>query len=140
MASVRKLKRDLNYVMGDIIEAAYIHQIVNPEEDHSKSDQIVEDAITSFNGFIVKINNKEVENRGAHLKQVSKELETEAKVEEWISEMKSKEEKTEFNNMMRHSDGEDEDSKKWLEENKKELGKESTFTFFDNLDADEKRF
>ncbi len=68
------------------------------------------------------------------------ELETEAKVEEWISEMKSKEEKTEFNNMMRHSDGEDEDSKKWLEENKKELGKESTFTFFDNLDADEKRF
>ncbi|GGZ47953.1 MULTISPECIES: hypothetical protein [Mesonia] len=79
MASVRTLKRDLNYVMGDIIEAAYIHQIVNPEEDHSKSDQIVEDAITSFNGFIVKINNKEVENRGAHLKQVSKELETEAK-------------------------------------------------------------
>ncbi|HIB38331.1 hypothetical protein [Mesonia sp.] len=79
MASVRTLKRDLNYVMGDIIEATYIHQIVNPEEDHSKSDQIVEDAITSFNGFIVKINNKEVENRGAHLKQVSKELETEAK-------------------------------------------------------------
>lgn len=79
MASVRKLKRDLNYVMGDIIEAAYIHQIVNPKDDHSKSDQIVEDAISSFNTFIVKINNKDVENRGTHLKQVSNELETQAK-------------------------------------------------------------
>ncbi|MBW2960820.1 hypothetical protein [Mesonia aestuariivivens] len=78
MASVRILKRDLNYVMGDIIEASYIHQIANPDEDHSKSDQIVEDAISSFNEFIVEINKKDVENRGDHLKKVNKSLEVKA--------------------------------------------------------------
>jgi len=78
MASVKTLKRDLNYVMGDIIEAAYIHQVVNPDEDHSKSDQIVEDAISSFDNLIVEINKKNVENRGAHFKSVSKELEVKA--------------------------------------------------------------
>jgi len=56
MASIRNLKRDLNYVTSDIIEAAYLHQIVNPDEDHTKSDQIVEDAISNFNEFIVEIN------------------------------------------------------------------------------------
>jgi len=75
MASIRNLKRDLNYVTSDIIEAAYLHQIVNPDEDHTKSDQIVEDAISNFNEFIVEINNREVENRGAHLKKVNKEVE-----------------------------------------------------------------
>ncbi|SHJ08717.1 hypothetical protein SAMN04488096_10810 [Mesonia phycicola] len=78
MASVKTLKRDLNYVMGDIIEAAYIHQVVNPDEDHSKSDQIVEDAISSFDNLIVEINKKNVENPGAHFKNISKELEVKA--------------------------------------------------------------
>jgi len=75
MASIRNLKRDLNYVTSDIIEAAYLHQIVNPDEDHTKSDQIVEDAISNFNEFIVEINNREAEDRGAHLKKVNKEVE-----------------------------------------------------------------
>ncbi|MAN26510.1 MULTISPECIES: hypothetical protein [Mesonia] len=79
MASVKHLKRDLNYVMGDIIEAAYIHQIANPKEDPAKSDQIVEDAVTSFNGFIVEINKRPMENRGAHLQKVNKDIEVKAK-------------------------------------------------------------
>ena len=40
MASKRMLKRDVNYVMGDIIEAAFLHQMINPKEDHSKSEKI----------------------------------------------------------------------------------------------------
>jgi hypothetical protein len=74
-------------------------------------------------------------------KKKVEELGDEDKFEEWVGELKPKEEKYEFNNKMRHDDGSDNEEKKnWLEEQKKALGKEASFTFFDNLDADEKRF
>ena len=52
MASKRLLKRDVNYVMGDIIDAAYIHQMANPE-DASKTEAIVDEAIADFDELIV---------------------------------------------------------------------------------------
>lgn len=79
MASKKNLKRDLNYVMGDIIEAAYVYQIANPKENTAKSEEIVDEAITAFDGFIAKINDKKVENKGKHLEEVNKEIETKAK-------------------------------------------------------------
>jgi len=78
MASKRMLKRDVNYVMGDIIEAAFLHQMINPKEDHSKSDAIIEEAMQSYDELITKINDKSVENKGKHLKAVNKELEKKA--------------------------------------------------------------
>ena len=45
-----------------------------------------------------------------------------------------------FNNKMRHLKPDDEGSKKWLESEKKKLGRDDYFSYFDNLDADEKRF
>lgn len=79
MASKKKLKRDLNNVMGDIIESAYIHQIANPKEDAAKSEEIVDEAITAFDELIVKINSKDIEDKGKHLKEVNQEIETKAK-------------------------------------------------------------
>lgn len=79
MASKKKLKRDLNNVMGDIIESAYIHQIANPKEVAAKSEEIVDEAITAFDELIVKINSKDVEDKGKHLKEVNQEIETKAK-------------------------------------------------------------
>ena len=34
----------------------------------------------------------------------------------------------------------DEDSRKWMESEKKKLGRKDYFSYFDNIDADEKRF
>lgn len=78
MASKRLLKRDVNYVMGDIIEAAYIHQIANPKEDNKKSEAIIDEAIADFDELIKKINQRDVENRKQHFKSIEKELETKA--------------------------------------------------------------
>ena len=70
-----------------------------------------------------------------------KELESEENIAGWIEGFnKSKKDKDNFNNKMRHSMPEDESSKKWLESEKKKLGKHDYFSYFDNLDADEKRF
>jgi len=78
MASKRLLKRDVNNVFGDIIEAAYIHQEANPEEDKAKTEAIVDEAIADFDELIVKINQKDVENKSQHFKAIEEELEAKA--------------------------------------------------------------
>jgi len=76
MASIRDLKRDINYVLGDIIEATYLHEIANPKIDLKKTDAIIDEAISVFDDLITKVNDRSVENRGVHLKSVNQELES----------------------------------------------------------------
>ena len=47
MANVRNLKKDINYVLGDIIEAAYVWELTNPSKDNKKSEAIIEEAIAT---------------------------------------------------------------------------------------------
>lgn len=76
MASIRDLKQDINYVLGDIIEAALLHQAANPEADFKATEAIVDDSINVFDELIAKVNDKSVENRKANLKSVRTDLET----------------------------------------------------------------
>ena len=70
-----------------------------------------------------------------------KSLKDDAKIEAWVKEkLKGKSEIENFNNEMRHKKPEDKASKQWLDSEKERLGKDDYFTYFDNLDADEKRF
>ncbi|MAG52851.1 MAG: DUF5069 domain-containing protein [Nanoarchaeota archaeon] len=64
------------------------------------------------------------------------------KIAEWVNSefSKTQEEKNDFNNKARHNAPEDEESKQWLEEQKKALNRDDYSTYFDNIDADEKRF
>jgi predicted transcriptional regulator len=75
MASVRDLKRDINYVLGDIIEAVYIWELTNPDKDVKKSEKLIDEAINTFDELIAKVNAKDVENQKAHFKAISQELE-----------------------------------------------------------------
>lgn len=78
MANKRTLKRNINDVMGDIIEAAYLHQVSHPQEDPSKTEEIVDDAIANFDALIAEMNRKDVENKQQHFKSIQKDLETRA--------------------------------------------------------------
>ena len=65
------------------------------------------------------------------------------KIEEWVKERledKSQEEKDQFNNKMRHSIPNDEDSIQWMESEKEKRGRDDYFSYFDNIDTDEGRF
>lgn len=75
MANVRNLKKDINYVLGDIIEAAYIWQYTNTDKDVKQSEAIIDEAIDTFDALIAKINDKKVENKKAHFKAINAELE-----------------------------------------------------------------
>jgi len=76
MANIRNLKKDINYVFGDIIEAVYIWELSNPKADVKKSEAIIDEAIAGFDELIAKVNDKSVDNRPKHLKSISAELET----------------------------------------------------------------
>lgn len=75
MASVRDLKKDINYVLGDIIEAVYIWELTNPEKDTKKSEKIIDEAIETFDELIEKVNAKDVEDPKSHFKDINNELE-----------------------------------------------------------------
>lgn len=75
MASIKNLKKDINYVLGDIIEECYTWELLNPDADKKKSDKIVDEAIAAFDMLIDKINMKSVEDKKGHFKSIEKELE-----------------------------------------------------------------
>ncbi|AYN67056.1 hypothetical protein D1013_06585 [Euzebyella marina] len=78
MASVKNLKKDINNVFGDIIEAVYIVDGSGSEQTSKDGDQIIDEAINNFDELISKVNDKKVDNRKKHLKEVRQELETKA--------------------------------------------------------------
>lgn len=78
MASVKNLKKDINYVLGDIIEATYIAEIAKGGQPTEATDAIIREAIEVFDSLITKVNAKEVENKKDHFKQINQELEQKA--------------------------------------------------------------
>ena len=75
MASIKNLKKDINYVLGDIIEECYVWETLNPDADKKKSEAIVDKAIKAFDTLIDKIHTKEVENKKKHFRSVELDLE-----------------------------------------------------------------
>lgn len=75
MPSVKNLKKDINYVLGDIIEAVYICEITTAGKPTDASNAIIDEAIESFDALITKVNAKKVENKKAHFKQINADLE-----------------------------------------------------------------
>ncbi len=78
MASIRDLKKDINFVLGDIIEAVYIVEGANNKQDSKEGAQIIDEAIETFDDLIAKVNQRDVENRKAHLNNIRVELEKKA--------------------------------------------------------------
>ena len=78
MASIRDLKKDINNVLGDIIEAVYIVENSQKMEGSKEGSAIIDKAIDTFDNLIARVNQKEVADRKAHLKEVRATLEKEA--------------------------------------------------------------
>ncbi|MES2543984.1 MAG: hypothetical protein V4548_03800 [Bacteroidota bacterium] len=75
MANVKNLKKDINYVLGDIIEAVYLYEIATTGQPTPETNALIDEAIASFDVLITKVNAKNVENKKAHFKQINLDLE-----------------------------------------------------------------
>lgn len=74
MASIKNLKKDINYVLGDVIDVC----LMKLPENTKQSEEIIDEAIKTFDELIAKINAKNVDNKKAHFRSISTELEAKA--------------------------------------------------------------
>jgi len=75
MANVRTLKKDINFVLGDIIEAVYIWELSTSGKPTDESQAIIDEAIGKFDSLIERVNDKKAENKKAHFKAIYTDLE-----------------------------------------------------------------
>ena len=78
MANVKNLKKDINYVLGDIIEAVYLYELTTTGKPTEETNALIDEAIAAFDALIAKVNQKNVESKKAHFKQIRKEYEAAA--------------------------------------------------------------
>ena len=72
-------KKDINYVLGDIIGEVCDWELNNTDKDTKKSQAIIDEAITTFDELIEKVNKRDVEDKRAHFRAINKELEDRGK-------------------------------------------------------------
>ena len=77
MANKRDLKRDINNVLGDILDGVVLVELESKPSKESES--IYEDAIETFDDLISKVSARDVEDKKAHFKAINLELEERAK-------------------------------------------------------------
>jgi hypothetical protein len=75
MANVKNLKKDINFELGDSIEADYLFEMSTAGNPTPETNALVDEAIAAFDTLITKVNAKNVENKKAHFKQINVELE-----------------------------------------------------------------
>ncbi len=75
MASVRNLKKDINYVLGDIIEAVYLYELATSGKPSVESNAVIEEAIVAFDTLIAKVNAVKGSDKKASFKAINAELE-----------------------------------------------------------------
>lgn len=78
MASIRDLKKDINNVLGDIIEAVYIVESSQQMEPTEEGSAIIDKAIDTFDTLIAEVNKRDVADKKAHFREVRASLEKEA--------------------------------------------------------------
>ncbi|CAM1365965.1 hypothetical protein [Tenacibaculum xiamenense] len=78
MASIKNLKKDINYTLGAIATICDDWQKKNPTEDLTASNAILDDAYDVYDDLLNKINSNDFESAKSHFKAISQELESKA--------------------------------------------------------------
>jgi len=75
MASVKNLKKEINYVLGDIVNIVYVWEMTTAGKPTEASDKLVDEIYETFDSLMTRANQKDVENKKAHFKQINADLE-----------------------------------------------------------------
>lgn len=77
MGSIRSLKKEINYVLGDILDAAEVNLEMQEAVTQEQVDAFSDEVFTTYDKLITDIN-KKVKNRKSHIQAVRKEFEEKA--------------------------------------------------------------
>ena len=78
MASIRDLKKDINFVLGDIIEAVYQWEAATNNENSNEGSAIIDKSIAAFDELMDKVHQNSVPDKKAHFKAIRADLEEKA--------------------------------------------------------------
>lgn len=89
MASIKKFKKEINSALSDVIEECYVFQTKSEEKVSAKAEKIIDEAITTFDELIAKLNKKNVDNFKKHFKEIEGDLKSKsAKLLEKLEKLK----------------------------------------------------
>ncbi len=69
MASVRDIKKDIDYLVGEVVSDCYTYLYLNGDKNRDEVVGIIEEVVGKRNDFIHRVNNPE---KGADKKQTRK--------------------------------------------------------------------
>lgn len=72
MASIKNLKKDINYVLGDIIEAVYITELATQKTNSEEGNEIIEEAIATFDELLQKLTTRKLRTESLILRKLAK--------------------------------------------------------------------
>lgn len=78
MASVKNLKKEINYVLGDIMNIVFVWEMTTTGKPTEASEALLDSIYDTFDSLMAKINQKGVENKKAHFRVIRNEFEAAA--------------------------------------------------------------
>jgi hypothetical protein len=79
MASIRKLKKDVNYLSHELLTEVFAYKHFHPEMKEEKFDEIIKNLVKKRNELISRINHPEesrdTESLNVHFNKVKEEME-----------------------------------------------------------------
>lgn len=74
MASIKDLKKEIRYLLGDLIDVIVIHQVTTNKNGEA-SQKLINDIEDFYDKLSEKIHTPKVENKKAHFGGIRKEFE-----------------------------------------------------------------
>ena len=82
MANRRDIKKDINNVLGDVIEECYSEILYNPAKNENEINAIIDEAVNLADDLMFRVNNAQDITKGksvkTHFNKISEDLEEKA--------------------------------------------------------------
>ncbi|HSH65587.1 MAG TPA: hypothetical protein VLB84_07275 [Bacteroidia bacterium] len=81
MANKRNIKKDINSVLGNVLEECYSEMLNNPGVKEKEINSIIDDAVDLADNLISRVNHSKTipaKEKKAHFKKINEELEEKA--------------------------------------------------------------
>ncbi len=62
MASRKNLKKDIRYIINELITEVYVYQKLNPQVNETKLNNTLKELLSHYNNYIARINKPEGKN------------------------------------------------------------------------------
>ena len=74
MASLRIIKKDIDYLISEVISDCWTFLYTNPGKSSEEAVAIINDAVILRNELIDRVNSRQIENAKKHYKAINQDL------------------------------------------------------------------